>query len=185
MEAPPSTASPEAEQPRRASSPRATRRTLPRPARNAILTVHIITSVALLGDCAALLAVAIRAATTDDPAVAAALNEQLEIFGSVFGLPLSVAALVTGIALGMGTRWGVLRHPWVVIKLALILSVMVAGGAITGPAATELVDGTGEPYPQLIAGGLWDVVALSTATGLSVFKPGRARRRARPTAPAA
>jgi hypothetical protein len=46
--------------------------TLPRTARRAVLTAHIIASVGLLGDSAAYLAVAIRAAATDDPALARA-----------------------------------------------------------------------------------------------------------------
>lgn len=150
-------------------------RGLSRRARNTILTAHIIVSVGLLGDSAALLAISLRAAATDDPAVASALHGQLEIFSAMFGIPLSLAALATGVALGVGTRWGVFRYPWVVIKLVLILSVMLVGSLFIGPAETQLVDGSGEPYTQLVAGGAWDVVALSVATGLSVFKPGRAR----------
>ena len=40
--------------------------------RRALLTTHIVLSVALLGDVAGFLAVAIRAAGTDDPELAAA-----------------------------------------------------------------------------------------------------------------
>jgi hypothetical protein len=40
------------------------------------------------------------------------------MFSLVFGIPLSFGALLTGLALGLGTRWGVFTYPWVVGKLA-------------------------------------------------------------------
>lgn len=43
------------------------RRGLPRRARQALLTAHIVLSVGLLGDSAGFLAVAIRAASSGDP----------------------------------------------------------------------------------------------------------------------
>ena len=85
--------------------------------RRTVLTVHIIASVGLLGDSAGFLAVALRAATTDDPALAASSYELLEMFSIVFGIPLSMISLATGLALGFGTKWGVLRHWWTTAKL--------------------------------------------------------------------
>jgi len=75
-----------------------------RPAtRRALLTVHIIAGVGLLGDVAAVLAINVRAATTDDPALAAASYELLAMFTVLFGIPLSFAALGSGILLGMSS----------------------------------------------------------------------------------
>lgn len=71
--------------------------------RKLILTIHIAVSVGLLGDSAGYLAVAIRGATTGDPALAHASYEMLRMFAFVFGVPLSFAALLTGLALGLGT----------------------------------------------------------------------------------
>jgi uncharacterized membrane protein len=71
--------------------------------RRTVLTAHIIASVGLLGDCAAVLAINVRAATTGDPGLAAASYELLDMFSFVFGIPLSFAALGTGLALGLGT----------------------------------------------------------------------------------
>lgn len=128
-------------------------------------------SVGLLGDSAGFLAVAIRAATTQDSAAVVEQIRVLRMFAFVFGIPLSFAALLSGIALGLGTRWGVFRYPWVVTKLALIVSVMAVGGFVINPAlATTLAGGDGTP--RLIAAAAYDVLALSLATGLSVFKPG-------------
>lgn len=147
--------------------------------RNTVLSVHIAASVALLGDSAAFLAISVRARglAADE---AHASYEILNVLSLTFGIPLSFVALGTGIALGLGSRWGVLRYPWVIAKLALLLSVLAVGGLVLSPAEEAALDGTGSTT-GLIVGATWDVVALATATALSVFKPGRplrVRRRA-------
>jgi hypothetical protein len=142
-------------------------------ARQALLTGHIIVTVGLLGDSAGFLAVAIRAARSDDPASKIELAETLNMFSLVFGIPLSVLAILTGVGLGLGTRWGVFRYPWVIAKLLLIVSVMVVGGTVLAPGMARLEDGGNDGNALLIAGATYDVIALSVAVGLSVFKPGR------------
>jgi len=144
---------------------------LPLRVRHAVLTAHIMMSVGLLGDSAGFLAVAIRAATTQDPAAAVEQIRVLRMFAFVFGIPLSFAALLSGIALGIGTRWGVFRYPWVITKLVLIVSVMAVGGVVINPALAITLAG-GDGTTRLIAAAAYDVLALSLATGLSVFKPG-------------
>ena len=144
-----------------------------------VLSVHIAASVAVLGDSAGFLAIAIRARTLD-AADAHASYEILGMLSLVFGIPLSFVALGTGVTLGLGSRWGVFRYPWVTAKLALLVSVMVVGGVVIGPAENAALDGTGGSA-ALIAGVTWDVLALTTATCLSVFKPGRRFRSHRPT----
>ena len=108
-----------------------------------MLTVHIVSAVGLLRDSAGFLAVAIRAATTDDPALAAASYELLEMFSVVFGIPLSMITLATGLALGFGTKWGVLRYAWVTTKLLLVLSVILVGALVIGPSLSLMQDGSG------------------------------------------
>ena len=152
------------------------RRGLSRHGRNLVLTTHIAVSVGLLGDSAGYLAVAIGAAGLDDPLARGERAEVLNTLSVVFGIPLSFAALFTGLALGLGTRWGVFRYPWVVAKLALVVSVLVVGGLFIGPASNDLRDGR-DTAGTLIVAAAYDVVALTTATALSVFKPGRPFRR--------
>ena len=152
----------------------ATGRRFGRRTRNIMLTIHIVVSVGLLGDSAGFLAVAIRRALSDDPAFVDASHDQLGTFALFFGIPLSFLALLTGIALGLGTPWGVLRYPWVVAKLLLIVTVIVVGATILRPVLTD--EGNPSSTP-LIAGAAYDVAALTVATALAVFKPGRSRRR--------
>ena len=138
--------------------------------RHWVLTVHVAVSVGLLGDSAGFLAVAIRHARADDPAVRDATRDVLKMFALFFGIPLSFAALLTGLALGLGTRWGVVRYPWVIAKLALIITVIAVGAIVFRPLLFDTTVTTNDT--ALIVGAAWDVTALAVATGLSVFKPG-------------
>jgi uncharacterized membrane protein len=149
-----------------------TPRVLPHRLRQTLLTLHIIVSVGLLGDSAGFLAVAIRASNASDPESIVELVKVLKMFSLVFGIPLSVASLVTGVALGLGTKWGVFRYPWVVAKLLLVVSVMAVGGFVIGPALTAVLEGGQNATSRLVAAAAYDVAALSLATVLSVFKPG-------------
>jgi hypothetical protein len=144
-------------------------------ARRALLTLHIIAGVGLLGDTAAVLAVNVRAATTDDPALAAASYELLGMFSLLFGIPLSLLSLGSGVLLRWSSKWGVVRHAWVTTKLALQLGVILVGAFVIGPGTDAMRAGTDDRTAMLIAGATYDVLALALATGLSVFKP---RRRA-------
>jgi hypothetical protein len=156
-----------------APPPAPVRRIFPPRVRQTVLTAHIIISVGLLGDSAGFLAVALRASHTNDPGSALELVQVLNMFALVFGIPLSVGAILSGITLGLGTRWGVFRYPWVVTKLLLIVSVMVVGGLVIGPAIGAMLHGRGDTTARLVAAAAYDVVALAVATALSVFKPGR------------
>ena len=105
----------------------------------------------------------------------------LNMFSVMFGIPLSLGTVISGIALGVGTTWGVFQYPWVVAKLSLIMSVMLVGAFAIEPAEDAMLRGGGDATGQLIAAGAYDVLALAVATQLSVFKPGRpSRLRSRP-----
>jgi hypothetical protein len=152
-------------------------RILPRRARLTILTAHVMMSVGLLGDSAGFLAVAVRAHGSAGREAMLPLVETLKMFSLVFGIPLSFGALITGLVLGLGSKWGVFRYPWVTAKLLLVVSVMAVGGLVIGPTTDALLSGDGlQPGGaatlRLIAAAAYDVAALAIATTLSVFKPG-------------
>ncbi len=162
-----------------ASSPSAPRFRLSARVRRAVLTAHIVASVGLLGDVAGFLVVAVRGAAADDPEVARAYYETLDTFSMLFGIPLSLIALSTGIVLGLSSRWGVLRHGWVTAKLALLLSVILVGAFVNGSSVAAMLDGSGGREDTLIFSSSYQLGALLLATGLSVYKP---RRRSTTTA---
>lgn len=141
------------------------------------LTAHIVSSVGLLGASSALLMLAVTGATTSDPQLADSAYELVSRLGFVFGIPLSFSALLTGIALGLGTKWGVLRHPWVITKLVLLVTTILSGALFVGRLSEQLAGGEAGAETQLVVAASYNVVALLTSTVLSVFKPGRRRRR--------
>lgn len=149
------------------------RRYLSRPARNALLTAHVIVSVGLLGDSAGFLAVAIRAGRANNTDAIIGLVNVLSMFARLFGIPLSLGTILSGIALGLGTPWGVFRYPWLITKLLLIVSVMFVGALVIGPALVATLQHGSDNTSRLIAAASYDVLALSAATALSVFKPGK------------
>jgi ABC-type Mn2+/Zn2+ transport system permease subunit len=71
----------------------------------------------------------------------------------------------------------VLRYAWAVAKLVLVIGVILVGALVLGPGTDAMRHGDGGAEGRLIAGAGYDVIALTVATGLSVFKPGRRRTR--------
>ena len=145
-------------------------------ARRALLTCHIVAGVGLLGSVAGVLAINIRAAATTGAALAASSYELLAMLTLVFGIPLSLMSLISGVLLGLATPWGVLRYAWVIVKLALVIGVVLVGALVLGPGTDAMRHGDGGMEAQLIAGAAYDVSALTVAIGLSVFKPRRRRQ---------
>jgi hypothetical protein len=147
-------------------------------ARRALLSAHVISSVGLLGASSALLVLAVSGATTSDPQLADSAYRFMATFGYVFGIPLSFSSLITGVTLGLGTKWGVLRYPWVTAKLILLVTTILSGALVIGPGAQQMIDGTGGAGTRLIVAAAYNVTVLVASAVLSVYKPGR-RRRAR------
>ena len=140
----------------------------------------------LLGEVGAFLVVAVTAAGTESLVVESVSYDLLATFSALFGIPLSATALATGVLLGVGGKWGVLRSRWVGIKLLLLASVIVVGAAVLGPSVAEMRTGSQGLEARIVAGATWDVLALTLATGLSVYKPGGRRvprRRGLPSNP--
>jgi hypothetical protein len=135
--------------------------------RRTVLSLHIVGGVGLLGVCAVIVLADVRALTLDDPQPA----YELMVSTPLLGIPLSFLSLVTGIVLGLTSKWGVLRYGWVTAKLVLNVSVILVGALVLGPQTAAMAsDGSGSEV-ALVAGSVYDVVALLLATGLSVFKP--------------
>jgi uncharacterized membrane protein len=151
-------------------------RRLSRDARKLVLSIHVTASVALLGTTAATLVLALRAATTDDVALADTTYRLMQTLSLALNIPLSVIALVSGIVIGLGTKWGVLRYGWVTIKLALLLVVIAVGALVVGGGVEEAVGASGDVAAsvrwRIVGGGAVALSALAGATVLSVYKPG-------------
>jgi hypothetical protein len=152
---------------------RAERRpTLPNGPRKAVLTLHVISSVALLGEVWVLVVLTVVAARAGDGEFARTAYRLLSVLVFAGGIPLSLTALVTGLVLALGTRWGLFRHVWVFAKLVLLVGVIVIGAALFAPeelAVTDPLDASRQ-WGQTAAVAT-QAVLLVTATALSVHKP--------------
>jgi hypothetical protein len=141
---------------------------LPSHARKAVLTLHVLSSVGWFGIGVAVMVCVIAAQTVDQP-LAGALSRAVAASAWV-SVPAGLLAIATGTVVGLGTRFGLIRHWWVVIKILLAL-VVVAGDALLVPVqAGQLID-TDQAVP-LIGTTAGHIVALVVATAVSVVKPG-------------
>lgn len=154
-------------------------------ARKAMLTGHVLASVGWLGAVASFGAISIVALVSTDPETVRGAYAVMEQAGWWVMLPLSVASLATGIVQGWGTRWGVLRHYWVVVKLVInvvatvvLVMYMQTLVALADDAAVAADPTTvASPSPVVHAGGA--LVLLVCATILSIYKPRGLTKRGR------
>jgi len=154
--------------------------------RRAVLITHIASAGAWLGIDVAMAVVVVTAMTTDDVATRVFCLQALEVF-TVWPLLVSgLVCLLSGVVLGLGSKWGVVRYWWVSVKLVLnllltALVLIALRPEVTGLAAQARRWVAGEPvtfdlsnliYPPTVSPAL-----LLVAMTLSVVKPwGRIRR---------
>ena len=84
-------------------------------------TTHVATSVAWLGSVVSFLVLSIAGITSTDPNVVRGAYMAMNIIGAYVIVPLSLAALLSGVVQSLGTPWGLFRQYWVVVKLSLTL----------------------------------------------------------------
>lgn len=90
------------------------------------LTVHITASIGWVGSVAGFIALAVAVLTSDDDLTVRGALIAMELTASWVIVPLAFASLLTGLVMSLGTKWGLLRHYWVVISFILtVLAVIV------------------------------------------------------------
>ena len=147
-----------------------------------LLTLHIGSSVALLGADGAVLTLDVAGALGRG---AVGIYPAASLIGTALLVPLALTSLLSGAALGLLTPWGLVTHWWVAIKLALTLAGTVLALTVLTPALAGAADAalagaelsTGERLEVLRNSAGASVVLLVTLV-LSVHKPfGRIRGR--------
>jgi hypothetical protein len=105
----------------------------------------------------------------------------MESTGWLVLVPLSLASLLTGLVQSLGTKWGLFRHYWVLVKLVinvvatiiLLLYMQTLESLARMSRETTLSDGVlsglRDPSPVLHAGAA--LLLLAVATTLAVYKP--------------
>jgi len=152
--------------------------------RKLALVVHITLSVGWMGAIVAVLGTALVGLTHDDEQIVRAVYTLMASTGRFVLVPFAIGSLLTGVVQSLGTHWGLLRHHWVVAKLAInvlttavLLSYLRTFDTMAARAADPTVplDQVRTASPLLHAA--LALVALSGATILSVYKPRGLTRR--------
>ncbi|ROP41054.1 DUF2269 domain-containing protein [Saccharothrix texasensis] len=135
------------------------------------LLLHVVSSVGWLGVTIGMLVLAVAA--FDAPQ----LYQAMELLGDLVVLPLALSALVTGVVLSLGTRWGLVKHRWVLVKFVLTVVAVVATTFSLRSGLHEAADGVvGTAGGDVLAAACVSSVLYAVNTALSVFKPwGRTR----------
>lgn len=145
------------------------------------LTAHVIFSVGWLGAVVVFLALSVVGVTSQQGPVVRAAYVAMESIGWFVLVPLSVASLLTGVVQSLGTKWGLIRHYWVLVKLTInvvatiiLLLYMQTLGHFAGIAAQPALangelDGLRSPSAAIHAAAA--LLLLVVAATLSVYKP--------------
>ena len=144
------------------------------------LTAHITFSVGWLGAVVPYLALAIVGLTSHDSQMVRAAYLAMELIGWFVIVPLSLAALLSGLIQSLGTPWGLFRHWWIFVKFLLttgativLLGHMEAVTRMADLAAKTTFSSAdfGGLRVQLLVHAAGGLLVLLAVTGLSLFKP--------------
>jgi hypothetical protein len=146
------------------------------------LSAHLAFSVGWIGAVIVYLAFGVAAATVRDDQTMRAAWIAMDLAGWYVIVPLALASLLTGVVMALGTRWGLVRHHWVLFSLTLTSFATVVL-LLHMPGVSELADlarqagSTVDPHlsDRLSEGDLLHpglgLVVLLTIQVLNVYKP--------------
>lgn len=107
------------------------------------LSAHLTFSIGWIGAVLAYLALGVAAGRSEEVQTVRAAWAAMEITGWYVIVPLALASLLTGIVMGIGTKWGLFQHYWVLISFAstilatVVLVVHMPDVSVTADAAQE------------------------------------------------
>jgi uncharacterized membrane protein len=167
-----------------------TTRTRPRRlrARKPLLVAHLIVSGTWLGAVVADLFLGISAATSGGEELADAYYAVMDRLVNNLLPAAALATLATGLLLALTTKWGLLRHYWVLAKLVLGVATVVVGVAAIDRAIQDTIAARAADHSATASDLLLPAIAatplmLATALTIAITKPwGRTRRGRRPGA---
>jgi hypothetical protein len=147
-------------------------------ARKFVLTLHLTTSLGWIGAVVAYVALGVSAVTTPDAQIVRGAWIAMELTGWSVIVPLSLASLGTGVVISLGTPWGLFRHYWVVISLALTLFATVIL-VLHMPDVSAMATMVRQSDDASLAGGhggdlfhaIGGLLVLLVVTALNIYKP--------------
>lgn len=151
---------------------------MPPRVRKLALVVHIVCSVGWIGAIAASLCLATIGLVSRGGELVRGSYVALEALGWTVLVPLSLLSLATGIVQALGTRWGLFRHYWVVVKLvmnlfasAILLLYMQTLAALADHARAPGGEAMTMADPSPAVHSAAAIILLTVAAVLSVYKP--------------
>jgi hypothetical protein len=146
--------------------------------RRLTFTTHVMSSVGWVGAVLTFLALAVIGFTSDDQAKVRGTYLLMAPAAWFVLVPLAHASLLSGIALSLGTPWGLFRHYWVVLKLsitvfatAILLIFMGTFRQMAGTAADPVADLAAVRNASPIIHAVLALILLMVATVLGIYKP--------------
>jgi hypothetical protein len=146
------------------------------------LIAHISSSVGWLGAVAAFLVLSIAGLISQDAETVRGAYIAMNLIGEFIIVPLSLAALATGLIQALGIEWGLFRYYWVLVKFVLTIGATILlllhqftavaeAAKLVSTAAGGTLPSVGRLSVQLVADASLAILVLLVATMLSVFKP--------------
>ncbi|AEI40372.1 hypothetical protein [Paenibacillus mucilaginosus] len=153
-------------------------------AKQAIITVHVLSVVCWLGGAAVMLLLGLHVLRAESGDQLHYTLENMHLVDVVMIRYTALVALLTGLVLSIWTHWGLFKYYWIVIKLILTVGLIVFGIQYMGSWLSQLMrDGDllrdlalGAPgFRQtgysLMGGAIANIAALVFMTAISYFKP--------------
>lgn len=141
-------------------------------------TTHVTSSVGWIGAVLVFLALAVIGLTSQDERTVRGAYLVMAPVAWFVLVPLAHTSLLSGIALSLGTPWGLFRHYWVVVKLGItlfstviLLIYMGTFRQMAGEAADPVVELGLVRNPSPMVHAILALILLLVATVLGVYKP--------------
>lgn len=154
--------------------------------RKSVLLIHIVSAGAWIGIDVVMAVFVFTAVVSGDGATTALSYRALEMFAVWPLLGTGVLCLASGVILGLGSKYGLVRYWWVAVKLVLNVALVTLVLLALRPGVYEAAEQArlfeaGEvtmlPVGDLIFPPVVSTTALLVASMLAVFKPwGRTRK---------
>ena len=158
--------------------------------RKGVLVVHIVSAGTWIGIDVVMGVLVFTALLAERGSTKALCYRALELFAVWPLLTTGLLSLASGVVLGLGTKWGLIRYWWVAVKLVLNVVLVALVPVLLRPQVIEMAEQgrrfvAGEAASlavgDLIFPPIVSPTALLIAFVLAVFKPwGRIRKHLAP-----
>ena len=144
------------------------------------LSVHIVSSVGLLGAIAVFLTLSVAGVLSKDLQTLHGIYRSMDLAVRWVVVPLALMSLAGGIVQSLATPWGLLRHYWVLTKFVLTVFAtaillakveLIRHAALLAATPTGSLEALHQVGRELVVHAAGGLVVLLIPAVLSVYKP--------------